>query len=98
MATLTVTYAAKPDAQFDRAYYDATHIPMLDTAWGEHGYVSAEVLYPADDAQPFVAMAVLRFRDQAAIDASLGSPRTAEVAADMANFTNLTPDLFRAAD
>ncbi|MES2493365.1 MAG: EthD family reductase [Pseudomonadota bacterium] len=98
MATLTVTYAAKPDAKFDRAYYDATHIPMLDEAWGDHGYVSAEVLYPVDDSQPFVAMAVLRFKDQASIDASMAAPRTGEVVADMAKFTNLTPDLYRAAD
>lgn len=98
MATLTVTYAAKADAQFDRAYYNATHIPLLNEAWDDFGYLSAEVLYPVDDAQPFVAMAVLRFKDQASIDASLGAPRTGEVVADMANFTNLTPDLFRAAD
>ena len=98
MATLTVTYPASADAQFDRAYYDATHIPMLDTAWGDHGYLSAEVLYPADDSQPFMAMAVLRFKDQASIDAALAAPGTGQVVADVANFTNLTPDLFRAAD
>ena len=98
MATLTVLYPAQDGATFDRAYYSATHMALVAEAWGDYGYQSGEVLYPAGEGQTYVSITILRFADQASIDAAMGSPRTGEVQADVANFTTIAPALYRAAD
>jgi uncharacterized protein (TIGR02118 family) len=98
LATLIVSYPNREGAKFDRAYYKATHMPLLDEHWADTGFLNWEALFPTDEGQPFAAMAVLRFRDQAAIDASLSAPGTAAVMGDVPNFTDLVPTLFRAGD
>lgn len=98
MATLIVSYPAAEDVAFDREYYLSKHAALVGAAWGEFGLQSAEVLFPAPGPQPFVCVTVLRFSDQAAIDAALSSARTAEVVGDVPNFTNVQPSIFRAAN
>ncbi|CAB3764071.1 ethyl tert-butyl ether degradation protein EthD [Burkholderia puraquae] len=98
MATLIVSYPAVEGVPFDREYYLATHAPLVRAAWGEFGLQSAEVLFPASGSQPFACVTVLRFSDQAGIDAALSSARTAEVIGDVPNFTHLQPTIFRAGD
>ncbi|AIS12968.1 ethyl tert-butyl ether degradation protein EthD [Pseudomonas chlororaphis subsp. aurantiaca] len=98
MATLIVSYPAAKGARFDRDYYLATHLPLARTAWSGFGLQSAEVLFPAAGPTPLVAMAILRFRTQADIDAALSSPGTAKVLGDVANFTDIAPTIFRADD
>lgn len=98
MATLTVLYPAQDGAKFDRDYYSTTHMALVADAWGNYGYQSGEVLYPAGEGQPYAAITMLRFKDQASIDAAMGAPRTGEVQADVANFTTIVPALYRAAD
>lgn len=98
MATLTVVYPLHEGAKFDRDYYTATHIPLCASTWTKHGYQSAEVLFPADDTQAYAAVTLLRFADQAAIDASMGDPATGAVVEDIAKFSNINPTLYRAKD
>ncbi|MDH4556238.1 EthD family reductase [Pseudomonas sp. BN417] len=98
MATLTVSYPLTTDSTFDRDYYLSAHLPLAQAAWGEFGLQSAEVLFPASGPQPLAGMVILRFVDQAAIDAALSSPKTLEVLGDVAKFTNITPVIFRAND
>lgn len=98
MATLIVSYPLAEGSTFDRDYYLSTHIPLASSAWGEFGLQAAEVLFPAAEPQPLACTAILRFNDQAAIDAALSSPKTAEVIGDVANFTNIAPVIFRADD
>ncbi|MDR3449764.1 MAG: EthD family reductase [Alphaproteobacteria bacterium] len=98
MATLIVSYPATDGARFDRDYYVGTHIPIARAAWTAHGLESAEVLFPADASQPLAGMVLLRFTDQAALDAALASPGTAGVIGDVANFTDIVPAMFRAGD
>lgn len=98
MATLIITYALAEGATFDRDYYLAKHLPLAQSAWEEHGVVAAEVLFPSADSEPFAAVSILRFADQSGIDAAFASPATAEVIGDVANFTNIAPTMFRAAD
>jgi uncharacterized protein (TIGR02118 family) len=93
-----VSYANRADGQFDRAYYEATHMALLDEHWAETGFLDWEVLYPTDAGQPFAAMAILRFKDQQSIDASLGAPGTPAIVGDVPNFTNLESSLFRVGD
>jgi uncharacterized protein (TIGR02118 family) len=98
MTTLTVSYPLTDASTFDRQYYLSTHIPIVETAWGEFGLQSAEVLFPAADPQPLAAMAILRFADQASIDRALASPGTFLVLNDVSNFTTIVPVIFRAND
>lgn len=97
MAHLVVSYPKHAGATFDAAYYRDTHIPLVEEAWGDCGLTGADILWPADEDQPNAAMVVLTFRDSAAIDAAMASPRTPEVLGDVANFTNIQPSLYRTA-
>lgn len=97
MATLVVRYPMHKGAMFDADYYTKTHIPLVEKAWRSHGLTGAEILFP-HGAQPDAAMALLRFRDQAAIDAAMASPDTADVMGDVPKFTDISPALYRAGD
>lgn len=94
MATLIVSYPDHDGAHFDADYYRATHIPLVEQLWGPHGMTAAEILFPHGE-QPDRAAVLLRFRDQAAVDAALGSPGTPEVMADVAKFTDIAPRIYR---
>lgn len=97
MANLVVSYPQGEGARFDADYYRDTHIPLVESSWGDCGLTGAEILWPADAAQPAAAMVVLRFRDAAAIDAALASPATGAVMADIAAFTDIQPVIYRTA-
>lgn len=97
MANLVVSYPRHEGAHFDADYYRDTHIPLVEESWAAIGLTGAQILWPADAAQPFAAMVVLAFRDAAAIDAAMASPATAAVMADVANFTNIQPTIYRTA-
>src|SRR5213080_4686377 len=98
MATLIVSYPVTEDGIFDREYFLSKHIPLAQSTWGKFNLMSAEILFPAVGPQPLAGMVILRFAEQTGIDSVLTSPGTAEVVADVANFTNLTPLIFRAND
>lgn len=98
MATLIVSYPLTEGSTFNREYYLSTHIPLAQAAWGEFGLQSAEILFPAPGPQPLSGIIILRFNDQACIDAALNSPATAKVIGDVVNFTNIVPLIFRASD
>ena len=98
MATLMVSYPTSEGAKFNRDYYHSTHIPLAHAAWAPFGLESAEILFAGAGPQPLVAVAILRFKDQAGIDAALSSPETGKVIGDVANFTNVEPMIFRAND
>jgi uncharacterized protein (TIGR02118 family) len=97
MANLVVSYPRHDGAHFDADYYRDTHVPLVERAWGPAGMTGAEILWPADDAQPFAAMVVLQFSDSAAIDAAMGSPATPEVLGDVPKFTDIQPVIYRTA-
>lgn len=97
MANLVVSYPVHEGATFDADYYRDTHIPLVEASWGGCGMTGAEILWPADGTQSLAAMVVLRFADGAAIDAALTAPGTAAVMADIANFTNIQPSIYRTA-
>lgn len=95
MIVVSVLYPSSDGAKFDQAYYDATHIPLVKEAFGPTGLKDVLVFkgLPGGDGAPppYVAMAHLMFEDVAALGASMGGPRAAEVMADVAKFTNITP-------
>lgn len=95
MVVFSVLYPAAEGARFDEAYYDGTHIPLVESAFAATGLVSLQVLkgVSAGDgaAAPYVAMAHLAFPDPEALTASLTGPRAAEVFGDLGNFTDIQP-------
>ncbi len=93
-ALLFVTYPAAEGARFDRDYYTATHLPLVEEKWGAYGLISARAFFPAGKADP-VAVAILAFDDAQAIDTALQSEETAAVLGDLPNFTDIRPTLMR---
>ena len=95
MVILSVLYPASDGARFDGAYYDATHIPLVKSAFTSSGLTGVQVFkgLAAGDggAAPYVAMAHLAFESPEALQASLTGPRAGEVFADIGNFTDITP-------
>jgi uncharacterized protein (TIGR02118 family) len=95
MVIFSVLYPATPGARFDQTYYDDVHIPLAKDAFSATGLKSVQVLkgLPGADGgpAPFRVIVNLAFEDAAALQASFGGPRAAEVLADVANFTDIQP-------
>lgn len=90
--TMLVTYTGKPGDRFDRGYYMARHIPMVEEAWSALGLESVDVLFAATDDQAIVATCVCRFGSADAMHAAMASPATAAVMSDVGRFTNIAPE------
>ena len=86
-----VSYPAAAGGRFDRDYYLATHMPLVERMLRPHGLERARAWFPDDADAPSVAVALLEFRDAATRDAALASPDVGPVFADVANFTDIAP-------
>ena len=95
MVVFSVLYPAQPGSRFDWAYYHATHIPLVKAAFADTGLTSVQVLEGLSAAgggpAPYVLIVNLTFESPEALQASLTGPRSPEVLADIANFTDITP-------
>lgn len=91
MAMLFVTYAGNASTRFDRDYYVGTHLPLVLEAWGPYGLKTTDAFFPASDSADIIAIAVCVFQDEAALSASLDSPQTECVMADVKHFTDVKP-------
>jgi uncharacterized protein (TIGR02118 family) len=88
MIRLSVFYPKGEGSTFDHDYYRDTHVPMALKAWGLSG---AEIDKGVDG--PYVAGVHFKFESTEAVGAAMAAPGTAEVLADVPNFTNITPVL-----
>jgi uncharacterized protein (TIGR02118 family) len=88
MIRLSVFYPAAEGATFDHDYYRHHHVPLAMQAWG---CTRAEINRGVDG--PYVAAVHFEFESTDAMQAALASERTAEVLADVANYTSITPVL-----
>ena len=86
MIQINVFYPAGDGSTFDHDYFRDTHIPLAVKTWGLPG---AQILKGLNG--PYVAGAQFVFESQEAVDAAFSNPATAEVMADVANYTNITP-------
>ena len=91
-----VTYQGTPETRFDRGYYIDTHLPLVMKAWQQYGLESTASFFPTVAQSGTIALAELRFRDDAAVEASLASPEAPGVMGDIPNFTDVQPALARA--
>lgn len=93
MVTLTVVYPYDASARFDDAYYIATHIPLAREVWGD-AITDVTIHFAlaglAGDP-PFSAIAHIEFASMEAFQQAMAQPRAAEVGADLANFSGVTP-------
>jgi uncharacterized protein (TIGR02118 family) len=83
-----VLYPSSEGSTFDHDYYRDKHVPLAMRAWG---LSKAEIDQGVDG--PYVAAVHLEFDSVDSMQAALAKEGTAEVMADMANYTNITPVL-----
>ena len=86
MIRFSVLYPATDGAAFDHDYYRDHHVPLACRTWGLDG---AEVDVGLDG--PYVAAVHFRFPSLEAMQEALAVPGTADVQADVANYTTITP-------
>jgi uncharacterized protein (TIGR02118 family) len=86
MIRFSVFYPSTEGANFDHQYYVNSHVPLALKTWGLD---SAEIDKGVDG--PYVAAVHFTFDSMDAMGAALGAPGTADVMADMANYTTITP-------
>jgi len=87
MIKASVFYPNGDGTTFDHDYYKATHVPMCVAAWSP---IKAEI-DKGIDGQPNAAAVHLYFDSMETLGAAMGSPKTGEIMADVANYTNITP-------
>lgn len=88
MIRVSVTYPVTEGATFDHDYYQATHVPLAVSAWNP---VRTEIDKGVNG--PHVAAVHMVFPTMEAFQAALESPATADVMADVANYTTIAPDM-----
>lgn len=91
MITMLVTYAGDNMTRFDRDHWIKVHFPLVCECWGPYGLVSAAGFFPQGDGAGLIAVGVVNFRDEAAMNAALESPETAKVMADVDLVTDVKP-------
>jgi uncharacterized protein (TIGR02118 family) len=80
-------------ARFDTAYYRSTHIPLAMKTMSAASVVLIEGVPLRGSPAPYAMIAHFEFPSAEAINAALASPSMAEVRADIARFTDITPTI-----
>jgi uncharacterized protein (TIGR02118 family) len=88
MIKLSVLYPKTDGATFDHDYYRDKHVPLACETWGLDP-ANAEIEKGVDG--PYEAAVCFRFESMEAMGAAMGGEGTAEVQADVANYTTITP-------
>ncbi len=86
MIRVSVFYPSSEGSTFDHDYYRNTHVPLVSKAWSVS---KAEIDKGVNG--PNVAAVHLFMDSMEAFGAATASPATAEVMADVANYTNIAP-------
>ncbi|MBL7234729.1 EthD family reductase [Komagataeibacter oboediens] len=90
-----MTYPASSDAKFDRDYYTAHHIPLVNRIWGPLGLISATAFFPSPTDNGNLAICECVFTGESALKAALDSPDTPVVMDDVKNFTAIEPVILK---
>jgi len=94
MIKVSVMYPNTPGARFDHQYYRDRHMPMVKTLMGDscNAYTVDKGLAGGAAGTPatYVAMCHLYCDSLAAFQAGFG-PHAKEIAADVANYTDIAP-------
>jgi uncharacterized protein (TIGR02118 family) len=88
MIRLSVFYPVTEGASFDHDYYRDKHVPLAVRTWGLE---SAEIDKGVDG--PYVAAVHFTFDSVEAVQQAMAAAGTADVLADVANYTSIAPVL-----
>ena len=88
MIRVSVFYPMTEGASFDHDYYRDTHVPLATRTWSP---VSVEIDKGVDG--PHVAAVHMTFDSLDALQKALSADGTADVLADVANYTTIAPVL-----
>lgn len=90
-----VMYPNDDDIHFDRQYYMATHMPLVDATWKKHGLLSWQVIEYSkalDGGKPaYLIAAKMEWESEESLQNALKDPDAAKIFADIPNFTNKQP-------
>lgn len=93
--TALVMYPNEKDIHFDEDYYMKTHMPLVEHTWKKYGLNSWHVtkFHNALDGSraQYLIMATLEWESQEALQTALKDSGSADVFADIPNFTNKIP-------
>lgn len=94
MIKVSVFYPNKPGARFDHAYYANKHLPLVKTRMGancQYYTIDKGLAGGTPDSPPtYIGMCHIFCDSVEAFQAGFG-PHTAEIMADIPNYTDLTP-------
>lgn len=95
--TITVQYPNTPGSKFDMDYYLQTHVPLVKERWLGNGMSEARAVKGVASGDPSVpalyqVIALLRFDSADAFQNAIGE-HGAEIMADIAKFTDVSPVL-----
>lgn len=94
MITLVITYANEPGSWFDFDYYTQVHNPLAERLLREYGIGRIDVLRAetaADGSSPaYLCVTTIEFDSAEEMRAGFGA-HGAELAADFAKYTNVSP-------
>jgi uncharacterized protein (TIGR02118 family) len=88
MIRVSVFYPVTEGATFDHDYYRDTHVPLAARTWSP---VSVEIDQGVDG--PHVAAVHMTFDSLDALQTAMAAEGTADVLADVANYTTIAPVL-----
>ena len=88
MIRMSVYYPAVEGASFDHDYYREKHVPLAARTWSPR---SVEIDKGVDG--PYVAAVHLTFDSLDALQEAMAAEGTADVLADVANYTTIAPVL-----
>ena len=91
--SLNVLYPNREGAKFDAAYYRSTHIPLAMKVMKAASVLLIEGVPSGTTAPPFAMIAHFEFPSAEAMTAALANAGMAEVRADVAKFTDITPTI-----
>lgn len=95
MVTMTVVYPYAADKPFDEAYFSATHVPLLKEVWGDAvtDVTVHHALAGLSGDPDFATIVQVDFASMEAFQQAMAQPRSAEVQADVANYSGVTPSV-----
>ena len=93
MVTMTVVYPYSAEKPFDEAYFASTHVPLLKEVWGDavKGVTVHHAVAGLSGDPAYATIAQVEFTSMEAFQQAMAQPRSAEVQADVVNYSGVTP-------
>ncbi|KAH9826877.1 Ethyl tert-butyl ether degradation [Teratosphaeria destructans] len=85
-----VTVLYPKGVTFNMDYYLSTHMPLVQSKWGQYGLVHWKVLQFREE-DPYLVQATLEFESTDAFGKAAAGPEVADIMADIKNFSDKEP-------